>query len=68
MTSNDARSGRPVPPDGFTAPENPIEGERSAFSGMPPVATPAPGMLTFEGDEVWLTGPAVIVARGEYWS
>lgn len=44
MTSNDARSGRPVPPDGFTAPENPIEGERSAFSGMPPVAMPAPGM------------------------
>ena len=24
--------------------------------------------VTFEGDQAWLTGPAVIVARGEYWN
>ena len=43
--------------------------DRSGFDG--PIQVRVRGgdlVVTFEGDEVWLTGPAVIVARGEYWS
>ena len=43
--------------------------DRSGFDG--PIQARVRGgdlVVTFEGDEVWLTGPAVIVARGEYWS
>lgn len=48
MTSNDARSGRPVPPDGFTAPQNMpeprrLEGAAAAAppTGSAPAASPA---------------------------
>jgi len=43
--------------------------DRSGFDG--PIQVRVRGgdlTVTFEGDEAWLTGPAVIVARGEYWS
>lgn len=43
--------------------------DRSGFDG--PIQVHVRGgdlIVTFEGDEAWLTGPAVIVARGEYWS
>ena len=43
--------------------------DRSGFDGPIQVRVRGGGLVvTFEGDEVWLTGPAVIVARGEYWS
>lgn len=41
MTSNDARSGRPVPPDGFTAPESP---SAKGTATAPAPSVPAPGM------------------------
>ncbi len=36
-----------------------------------PIRVSVPGgdlSVSFEDDQAWLTGPAVIVARGEYWS
>ncbi len=41
---------------------------RSGHDG--PVEVSVPGGLltvTFENEEAWLTGPALVVARGEYW-
>ena len=43
--------------------------DRSGFDG--PIQVRVRGgdlTVSFEGDDAWLTGPAVIVARGEYWS
>ena len=46
-----------------------VHRSRTGHDGPVEVSVPGGGLtVTFESDGAWLTGPAVIVARGEYWT